>query len=169
MQISRCGCLGRSAMNSIPSWLEMFNGVEVRIAGRPVSLLPNSVDKSHSVWVNVVILEDRFQPQTVEICDSYWISSRYLSVSCLQWLRSLFSSEWDAAHNITLPPSKAGIRIPVILLLSIQQSLWKPPHLLLTLWPYDPESRLILEHTVRVTCSLSSAHFTNTSKNRCDR
>lgn len=133
MQISRCGCLGRSAMNSIPSWLEMFNGVEVRIAGRPVSLLPNSVDKSHSVWVNVVILEDRFRPQTVEICDSYWISSRYLSVSCLQWLRSLFSSEWDAAHNITLPPSKAGI-----LLFCCYRYSNHYESLHIFSWPFDP-------------------------------
>lgn len=64
---NECGC--RSGTNSTPKLiLQVFNGVEVKIAGRPSqSLEVVSDNPSHSVGVSIFMFEDQVCSQAVEI------------------------------------------------------------------------------------------------------
>ena len=87
---------------------EVFNGVEVRTAGRPLHCLHSYIlevvsDKTHSVGVSVVILEDRIWSQTVEIWDRRWLQNVILISLCIESASTdderCFSSEGDAAPH----------------------------------------------------------------------
>lgn len=55
-QVSQCDCVGHSGMNSTPKLTpEVFNGIEVRTAGRP----SHPLLKPNPVGVSIVVLEGR--------------------------------------------------------------------------------------------------------------
>ncbi|XP_051239305.1 uncharacterized protein LOC127353784 [Dicentrarchus labrax] len=91
-QVSQRGCVGHSGTNSTPKLIpQVFNGVEVRTAGRPFHPLHSHIlevvsDKPRPVGASVVILEDSVQSQTVEIWDCHWLQNLISIALCIETL-----------------------------------------------------------------------------------
>ena len=92
-QVSQRGSVGHSGTNSTPKLMpQVFNGVEVRTAGRPFrpfhplhsQILVVVSDKPRSVGASVVILEDRVRSQTVEIWDCHWLQNLFSISLCIE-------------------------------------------------------------------------------------
>lgn len=99
-QVSQCGCVGHSGINSTPKLTpQVISGVE-RFHPLRSQILEAVLDKPHSVGTSVVNLEDRIRPilwrcRNAIVCT---ILSRYLHWDSLQWWQAMFF-QWGNHHT----------------------------------------------------------------------